>query len=136
MKALWEQPKASFDGYFWKLDGETMEPKPVQKPHPPVLLGGMARNVFRRIIEWGDGWIPNRVTPDEVAVGRAKLDELATVAGRDPASIPISVFGQQPDPDLIKRFFDAGAERVTVRLPVLEEKESLVELERMAAKVL
>ena len=136
MKELWTKTESEYHGNYYDFPPVYSFPRPAQRPHPPVLLGGMARNVFRRIVEWGDGWIPNRVTPDEVAAGRAKLDELATVAGRDPASIPISVFGQQPDPDLIKRFFDAGAERVTVRLPVLEEKESLVELERMAAKVL
>ena len=136
MKELWTKTESEFHGKYYDFPPVYSFPRPVQRPHPPVLLGGMARNVFKRIAEWGDGWIPNRVTPEEVAAGRAKLDELATVAGRDPASIPISVFGQQPDPGLVERFFDAGAARVTVRLPVMGERESLVELERMASLLL
>ena len=136
MKELWTKTESEYHGKYYDFPPVYSFPRPVQRPHPPVLLGGMARNVFKRIVEWGDGWIPNRVTPEEVAAGRAKLDELATVAGRDPASIPISVFGQQPDPGLVERFFDAGAARVTVRLPVAGEEESLVELERMASLLL
>ena len=136
MKELWTKTESEYHGKYYDFPPVYSFPRPVQRPHPPVLLGGMARNVFKRIAEWGDGWIPNRVTPEEVAAGRAKLDELATVAGRDPASIPISVFGQQPDPGLVERFFDAGAARVTVRLPVAGEEESLVELERMASLLL
>ena len=136
MKELWTKTESEYHGRYYDFPPVYSFPRPVQRPHPPVLLGGMARNVFKRIAEWGDGWIPNRVTPEEVAAGRAKLDELATVAGRDPASIPISVFGQQPDPGLVERFFDAGAARVTVRLPVMGERESLVELERMASLLL
>ena len=136
MKELWTKTESEYHGKYYDFPPVYSFPRPVQRPHPPVLLGGMARNVFKRIAEWGDGWIPNRVTPEEVAAGRAKLDELATVAGRDPASIPISVFGQQPDPGLVERFFEAGAARVTVRLPVAGEEESLVELERMASLLL
>ena len=136
MKELWTKTESEYHGKYYDFPPVYSFPRPVQRPHPPVLLGGMARNVFKRIVEWGDGWIPNRVTPEEVAAGRAKLDELATVAGRDPASIPISVFGQQPDPGLVERFFEAGAARVTVRLPVAGEEESLVELERMASLLL
>lgn len=136
MKELWTKTESEYHGSYYDFPPVYSFPRPAQRPHPPVLLGGMARNVFRRIVEWGDGWIPNRVTPEEVAAGRAKLDDLAMAAGRDPASIPISVFGQQPDPGLIKRFIDAGADRVTVGLPVLNEKESLVELEGIAARVL
>ena len=76
----------------------------------------MARNVFRRVVDYGDGWMPNRVSPEDVAKGRATLDELASAAGRDPESIQITVFGQQPDSDLLKRFEEAGADRVTIRL--------------------
>ena len=105
-------------------------------PHPPVLLGGMARNVFRRVVEYGDGWMPSRVTPEDVAKGRATLDELAAAAGRYPESIQITVFGQQPDSDLLKRFEEAGADRVTIRLETAGESESLANAERIAEAVL
>lgn len=136
MKELWTKTESEYHGRYYDFPPVYSFPRPSQRPHPPLLLGGMSRNVFRRIVEWGNGWIPNHVDPEGVALGRAKLDELARISGRDPASIVISVFGQQPDLDLAKRFFAAGADRVTIRLPVLAEKESLAELDRIAAKML
>ena len=64
---------------------------------------------------WGDGWLPNRITPDQLRESRATLDRLAKDAGRDPAAITISVHGQPADRDLIRRLLDAGANRVLVR---------------------
>src|SRR5919108_1792717 len=136
MKELWTKDEAEFHGEFIHFPAVKSFPKPVQKPHPPVILGGMAKNVFKRTVEYGDGWLPNRVTPDQVKAGRAELDHLAGDAGRDPASMEISVFGQPPDPDLIKRFEDAGAARVMVRLMALPEQEALTELASIAKKVL
>ncbi len=62
-----------------------------------------------------DGWLPNRITPGDLEVRRRELDELARAAGRDPESITISVYGQQPDPALVRSLIDAGAYRVVVR---------------------
>ena len=112
-------------------------PKPLQKPHPPVLLGGAAKNILERIVAWGDGWLPNRVTPEKLREGRATLDRLAKDAGRDPSKITISVHGQPADRDLLRRFHDAGANRVIVRPPVVKtEAEMGTELSRMADAVL
>jgi alkanesulfonate monooxygenase SsuD/methylene tetrahydromethanopterin reductase-like flavin-dependent oxidoreductase (luciferase family) len=114
-----------------------VNPKPAQKPHPPVLLGGGAKNVLQRVVAWGDGWLPNRVTPDELRASRATLDRLAKEAGRDPKKITITVHGQQPDRELFKRLFDAGADRVLVRpTPVKTEAEMVAQLERVAEAVL
>jgi alkanesulfonate monooxygenase SsuD/methylene tetrahydromethanopterin reductase-like flavin-dependent oxidoreductase (luciferase family) len=96
----------------------------------------MAPSVFKRVVDYGDGWMPNRVGPEDVQRGRATLDELARAAGRDPASLVISVFGQPPDNDLIDRFEQAGAARVMVRVPTADETDSLAELERIAEAVL
>jgi probable F420-dependent oxidoreductase len=136
LKELWTKDEAEFHGEFIHFPAVKSFPKPVQRPHPPVILGGMAHNVFKRAVEYGNGWLPNRVTPDEVKAGRAELDRRAVEAGRDPASIEISVFGQPPDPDLIKRFEDAGAVRVMVRLMATPEQEALTELEAIAKRVL
>jgi hypothetical protein len=112
-------------------------PKPAQKPHPPVLLGGGARNVLQRVVAWGDGWLPNRITPAEVRESRATLDRLAKDAGRDPSKLTISVFGQPPDRDLIRRYLDAGADRVIVRPEsVKTEAEMGAQLTRIAETVL
>jgi alkanesulfonate monooxygenase SsuD/methylene tetrahydromethanopterin reductase-like flavin-dependent oxidoreductase (luciferase family) len=63
MKALWTQPRVSFDGDFWRVDGATMEPKPVQKPHPPLWLGGAVPAALRRAIRLGDGFFGAGSTP-------------------------------------------------------------------------
>jgi len=91
-------------------------PKPAQKPHPPVLLGGHAPNVLQRVVRYADGWLPNRITPHQVEASRQRLDTLAAERGRDPASLTISVFGQPPDTsrEQVDASRNAGAGRVAV----------------------
>ena len=96
----------------------------------------MARNVLKRVVAWGDGWVPNRVTPEQVREGRTTLDRLAEETGRDPASIKLFVSGQPAYPDLIKRYEDASVEHVIVRVATADEKETLAELEQTAKAVL
>jgi alkanesulfonate monooxygenase SsuD/methylene tetrahydromethanopterin reductase-like flavin-dependent oxidoreductase (luciferase family) len=136
MKALWTQDEAEYHGKFYDFPPVRSFPKPVQKPHPPVLLGGSARNVFQRVVAWGDGWMPVRATPDDIKKGRASLDELATAAGRDPKTLDVTVFGEDSDREAIKRFEEAGADRVIVRLASTVDDSALTELERIAAAVL
>jgi probable F420-dependent oxidoreductase len=137
MKELWTKPEASFDGRYYKFPAVKSNPKPAQKPHPPVLLGGGAKNVLQRVAAWGDGWLPNRVTPEQVRESRATLDRLAKDAGRDPSKLTISVFGQPPDRDLIRRYLDAGAHRVVVRPEAVKtDAEMAAQLTRIAETVL
>jgi alkanesulfonate monooxygenase SsuD/methylene tetrahydromethanopterin reductase-like flavin-dependent oxidoreductase (luciferase family) len=114
-----------------------VEPPPAQKPHPPVLLGGDAKNVLQRVVAWGDGWLPNRVTPEQLRESRATLDRLAKDAGRDPAAISISVHGQPADRDLVRRYLDAGATRVIIRPATSTSEADMVrELTRIAETVM
>ena len=136
MKELWTKDEASYHGQYVNFPPVYCYPKPAQKPHPPVILGGTAKNVHRRVVQWGDGWMPNNPGPEVVKQGRATLDELADSAGRDPASIEVTVFGTPPDADLIRRYEDAGAERVVVRIEASEEAAISRELEESAEKVL
>jgi probable F420-dependent oxidoreductase len=137
MKQLWTKLEAEFHGKYYDFPPVKSYPKPVQKPHPPVILGGHAKNVLDRVVAWGDGWLPNRTTPEKLAESRATLDRLAKGAGRDPAAITISVHGQPADRDLIRRFHDAGATRVIVRPPTVKtESEMGTELTRIAEAVL
>jgi probable F420-dependent oxidoreductase len=137
MKELWTKPEAEFHGKYYNFPPVRSNPKPAQKPHPPVLLGGDAKNVLERVVAWGDGWLPNRVTPDQLREKRATLDRLAKEAGRDPAAITISVHGQPADRDLIERLHDAGATRVIVRPATSRsEAEMIKELTRIAEAVL
>jgi probable F420-dependent oxidoreductase len=94
MKELWTKAEAEFHGKFYDFPLVRSSPKPFQKPHPPIFLGGSAGNVFKRIVAWGDGWMPIRATPQDIKSSRATLDELADAAGRDPRSIEIMVYGE------------------------------------------
>jgi probable F420-dependent oxidoreductase len=137
MKELWTKLEAEFHGTYYDFPPVKSYPKPAQRPHPPVILGGHARTVLERVVAWGDGWLPNRITPEKLAESRATLDRLAKDAGRNPASITISVHGQPADRDLVRRFHDAGATRVIVRPPVVgTEAEMGTELTKIAEAVL
>jgi probable F420-dependent oxidoreductase len=137
MKELWTKREASFEGRYYKFPAVRSYPKPAQKPHPPVILGGGAKNVLQRVVAWGDGWLPNRITPDGLRESRATLDRLAKEAGRDPSAITISVHGQPADRDLIRRFLDAGATRVIVRPNTMKTDADMgAELTRIAEAVL
>jgi probable F420-dependent oxidoreductase len=137
MKELWTKPEAEFHGKYYDFPPVRSNPKPAQKPHPPVLLGGDAPKVLERVVAWGDGWLPNRVTPEQLREKRATLDRLAREAGRDPAAISISVHGQPADRDLIARLLAAGATRVIVRPATTQsEPEMTRELTRIAEAVL
>ena len=136
MKELWTQDEAEFHGKYFDFPPVRCNPKPVQRPHPPVFLGGFAPNVFKRIAAWGDGWMPVRVTPEQVKMGRATLDELAVAAGRDPKAIRLMVCNVSADRDTIMELEEAGADRVTVSLPRDMGEDMLQELERLAERVL
>ncbi|MCI0844594.1 MAG: LLM class F420-dependent oxidoreductase [Chloroflexi bacterium] len=137
MKELWTKDEAEYHGRYFDFPLVRSYPKPLQKPYPPIILGGMAKNVLRRVIAHADGWLPNRVTPAEVEESRKKLDAMAAEAGRDPKSITISVYGQLPERDIVHSLLNAGADRVVVRPEHVEtEKEMGEQLERMAEAVL
>ena len=132
MKELWINDQAEFHGQYYDFPLVRSYPKPYQKPHPPIILGGTARNVFKRAVAWGDGWMPSRATVDQIRSGRAVLDNLAAAAERDPESLEITAFFQPADPGLINQLEEAGAARVVLRLPPPSGKEALVQLEEFA----
>jgi probable F420-dependent oxidoreductase len=137
MKELWTKREAEYHGTYYDFPPVRVYPKPAQKPHPPVILGGGAKRVLERVVEWADGWMPTSATPDELTAARARLDTLARAAGRKPEDITISVYGQPADRDLVRRLLDAGANRVVIRPePQTSEAAMGKELERIAAAVL
>jgi alkanesulfonate monooxygenase SsuD/methylene tetrahydromethanopterin reductase-like flavin-dependent oxidoreductase (luciferase family) len=90
MRALWTEPRVTFAGEFWQLEGATMEPKPLQRPHPPLWVGAHHPDALRRAVDWATGFMGagSATTPafaQEVALLRRFLAE----AGRDPASIDV-----------------------------------------------
>jgi probable F420-dependent oxidoreductase len=138
MKELWTKPEAEFHGTYYNFPAVKSYPKPAQKPHPPVLLGGGAKNVLQRVVAWGDGWLPTgAITPERVRGSRATLNALAKDAGRDPTAISISVHGQSADRELIERLLDAGANRVVIRPATMQTDAAMgKELTRIAEAVL
>ena len=137
MKKLWTQEEAEHHGKYFDFPPVRSYPKPAQKPYPPILIGGAAKNVLQRVVDHGDGWLPNRVTPAELEASRRQLDTMAAAAGRDPKAITITVYGQEPDRAAFKSLLDAGADRVVVRPEYVEtEAEMGAQLERIAEAVL
>jgi probable F420-dependent oxidoreductase len=135
MKAIWTQDEAEYHGRIVDFDPIWCWPKPVQKPHPPVLVGGLGEKVLDRVVAYGDEWIPNRVkSPEELAERIAELQQRAEAAGRDP--IPVTVFGAKPELRLLERLRDAGVTRsLFYLLPTApdEVKRQLDQLGEVAA---
>ena len=139
MKELWTKDEAEYHGTHYDFPPVRSFPKPVQKPHPPVFLGGKALNAFKRVVEWGDGWMPNRASVEEIRQGRETLDRLAKEAGRDPSTIRVMAFGasgQFRDREAIMDLEQAGADRVTIWLDNTEGAGALREMEDIARLVL
>ena len=137
MKELWTKDEAEFHGKYYDFPPVKCNPKPLQSPHPPIILGGASRNVLRRIATWADGWLPLRISPEELETSRKILDALAGEMGRDPSEITITAYGQNPDRALIRSLFDAGADRVVVRPEHVDtESEMGQQLENIANEVM
>jgi probable F420-dependent oxidoreductase len=117
MRALWTEEEASFSGDFVHLEPSWAWPKPVQQPHPPIVMGGAAGpKTIAHIVEFCDGWMPiyGRYAITD-AIGR--LREAAEDAGRDPATIEIGVFSAPGKPDRLEALRDAGVSRIVLFLP-------------------
>jgi probable F420-dependent oxidoreductase len=91
MKELWTQDDPSFAGKYYRFSGMKFSPKPQQRPHIPLLIGGNSRAAIRRAVRLGDGWHPLAVAPEMLAQGLRYLHEQAQAAGRDVAEIPVSL---------------------------------------------
>jgi probable F420-dependent oxidoreductase len=137
MKELWSKEEAEFHGKFYHFPPVISFPKPVQQPHPPIYIGAMtAGNVFRRVVTYGDGWMPWMYTPEQIRQGRATLTDLAHAAGRDPKSIEVIAVPVPAEPDVLKAYEDAGADGAVIFMMPAPEQEMLRDLEQVAKQVL
>ena len=128
MKEIWTQEEAEFHGDFVDFDKVWAYPKPLQQPHPPIIMGGDGPTTFDRVIEFCDGWMPIQGRPSQgpdLPEKIAILKQRAAEAGRDPSSISISVFGAQPDQSNISRLGEAGVERAVFILPAADRETIL-----------
>jgi probable F420-dependent oxidoreductase len=135
MKAIWTKSKPEFHGKFVDFPPMMTWPKPVQKPHPPVIVGGAFPYGARRAIAFGDGWVPHSRRPayGDVLPLLPEFRKLAAEAGRDPAAIPVTIFGAPEDAGAIERYRDAGVARIVFNLPPAKADEVLPVLDRCAA---
>jgi len=116
MKEIWTKSEAEYHGEFVNFNAMVARPKPVQKPHPPIHVGGAFPHGARRAIRYGDGWIPVAGRGDLSDV-LPKFREMAREAGRDPNAIEVSLFGLGEDVDKLKRFAEMGVTRVVPMFP-------------------
>ena len=137
MRAIWTEDEPEYHGeivYFPKMK---TWPKPVQKPHPPVIVGGAFPHSARRAARYGDGWVPNasRAHYTDVTEFLPQFRQMAADAGRDPAAVPVSIFGAPEDLDRLKRYRDQGIVRAIVALPSATAGEILPVLDRWAGLI-
>ena len=136
MQALWANEAAEYHGTYYDFPLVRSFPRPVQQPHPPILLGGVAQQVFKRIVAYGNGWMPTRSTPELIRQGRAILNELALEAGRDPKSITVLAYIAPAERTVLQALAEAGADAAVVRLEGESEAAALAQLEQLAQQVL
>lgn len=136
MKELWTTVESEYHGTYYDFPAVYSFPMPSQRPHPPIYLGGHAKNVFKRLVSWGNAWMPNRITPKEIEEGRKQIETLCIESGRDPNEIGITVYGVAADRELLKDFESAGAERAVVSIDSVEENQTIEQLEDIAGKLL
>lgn len=145
MKTCWMDEVSEYHGKYYDYAPVRCFPKPVQRPHPPIYLGGImfgdewAKRVFHRIVRYGDGWLPVVRNVSQVIDGRDQLHAIAEAAGRDPASIRITVFGAQNQwrtRQEIRQFAPIGVEQVTIWINARATADICRELDALAAAVL
>jgi probable F420-dependent oxidoreductase len=134
MKAIWTQEKPEYHGDIVDFPPMQTWPKPVQQPHPPVIVGGAFPWAARRAIRYGDGWIPlaGGARYGDPLDYLPRFHRMAEEAGRDPQSLSVTVGGAPEDPDVLKRYRDLGVARVNFPVPPAKRDEILPVLDRLA----
>jgi probable F420-dependent oxidoreductase len=132
MREIWTSDEAEYHGKFVDFDPIWQWPKPLQKPHPPVLLGGNGPKVLERVVAFADGWMPNwgLQTNEELIARVEELQRLAADAGRDP--IPVTVYAPRSKPEVLEPLAEAGVERAVLWVPPATRDEVAPRLERFA----
>jgi probable F420-dependent oxidoreductase len=132
MKALWTEEAGSFHGEMVNFDPAWSYPKPLQKPYPPILLGGPSDYTLKRVVEFCDGWIPLAMRGFDPKEAVAKLRKAAADAGRDYSTLSISAFGAPADAAVLAEYRDAGIHRALLPIPDASRDEILKILDKYA----
>ena len=132
MKVIWTEEEPEFHGEFVDFDPIWSYPKPVQRPNPPILVGGETDHTLRRVVDWADGWFPRGRGGFDPAEGMARLKAIADEAGRAMDTIDVSLFGAPPKPEALERAEEAGVTRAILALPSNDRDDVLRRLDRHA----
>ncbi len=135
MQAIWAADEAAYEGEFTTFEPIWSWPKPVQRPHPPILLGGESVHTMRRIMDFCSGWLPRGALLPDPAAGMARLRAAAEEAGRDPATVSASVFGAPAEQGYLEACREAGIDRALLLLPSEGREEILPLADRYAALI-
>jgi probable F420-dependent oxidoreductase len=132
MKAIWAEDEAEYHGEYVDFDKIWSYPKPAQKPHPPIILGGGGKKILERIVRYGDGWMPLTWLGEPIAEHSRLLRSMAADAGRDPRTLSVSVFGASDDGKTLDEYESAGADRVLFFIPPGDAAQVLPALDAYA----
>jgi probable F420-dependent oxidoreductase len=134
MKTIWTEDAASFHGEFVDFDAIWSWPKPVQQPHPPILVGGDAPGTLPRVVAYGDEWMPIIRAGTFTHLGEriAELQRLAAAAGRPPIPVSVITYGARPEPETAAALIALGVTRWVFSLPAAGAEAILPRLDRLA----
>ena len=132
IKKLWQEDEPAWQGKFVHFDTAWSFPKPVQKPNPPILIGGESVHTLRRVVAFGDGWFPRARGGFDPALEAARLRRVADAGERDMATLSISVFGAPPKAETLDSYRAAGIGRAVLALPSAGTDQILPLLDRYA----
>jgi probable F420-dependent oxidoreductase len=135
MKAIWSQEAAEYHGEFVNFDPVWSYPKPLQQPHPPILLGTLSTQGLQRVVRYCDGWIPGLLPPTALAEAMRTLRALAEQAGRTPSDIPVSTFGVPGEEATLCQYQELGVERAVLAAPSVGREQILPVLDQYAALI-
>jgi probable F420-dependent oxidoreductase len=137
MKVIWTENKPEYHGEIVEFPPMMTWPKPVQQPHPPVIVGGMFPHAARRAIRYGDGWIPHSRRPhyEDVTDFLPQFRQMAAEAGRPLEQVPVTVWGVPPDYDRLRRYEEQGVARGVVQLAPEPADKTLPLLDRWAGLI-
>jgi probable F420-dependent oxidoreductase len=131
MKAIWTEDEASYSGKYVNFERIWSWPKPAQRPHPPILVGGNGPRVLDRVLAYGNEWIPNRITDDQLIARIGELNARASEVGTGP--IPVTLVGPFGDAARIERLETCGVHRLVSWLPPRGHAEVEEAFDRFAA---
>jgi probable F420-dependent oxidoreductase len=132
MKAIWTETKPEYHGELVNFGPMMTWPKPVQKPHPPIIVGGAFPHAARRAVRYGNGWVPIAGRGGSLEDWLPAYKQMLSEAGRSLADAPITMFGVPLDEDLVKRYRDMGVARVVAGCPPEPADKTLPLLDRWA----